>query len=237
MSRSITTLCRIFSPSKQRELFFFIFLAFTLFAARSAFADWNRIPTGSMQPTLYIGDLILVNKLAYDLKIPFTLSHLTKWADPARGDVVVFFKPEDGQRLIKRVIGISGDEIEMINNHLFINGKSVSYHNLPKNTYVGLSQQEQAWATFSSEALDEKTHPVMELPKRSAMRSFGPVNIPDGHYLMLGDNRDDSADSRYFGLVERKQIVGKATQVIVSWDKEKYYKPRFDRFFKKIDLT
>src|SRR5688572_2577260 len=79
--------------------------ALLLFAGRSAIADWNRIPSGSMQPTLYIGDLILVNKLAYDLKIPFTTTHLAQWSNPKRGEIVVFYRPGDALRLIKRVIG------------------------------------------------------------------------------------------------------------------------------------
>ena len=104
-----------------------LMFAVLLFAGRSAIADWNRIPSGSMEPTVYVGDLILVNKLAYDLKVPFTTTHLMEWSNPRRGEIVVFYHPDDGKRMVKRVIGVPGDIIEMRNNRLIINGQSVSY--------------------------------------------------------------------------------------------------------------
>src|SRR5580765_3548586 len=94
---------------------------------RSAIADWNDVPTGSMKPTILEGDRIFVNKLAYDLKIPFTTVHLTAWAHPKRGDIIVFFSPTDGVRLIKRVVGLPGDEIELRDNQLRVNGKQATY--------------------------------------------------------------------------------------------------------------
>ena len=211
-----------------------IVFAFFLFAARSAIADWNRIPSGSMQPTLYVGDLILVNKLAYDLKVPFTTMHLAQWSSPKAGEVVVFYKPGDGQRLIKRVIGTPGDTVEMKNNCLIINGHSINYKVDNKPLRYNLPKEEQPLAIFATEALDEKDHAVMALPSQTALRTFGPVKVPEGQFLMLGDNRDGSADSRYFGFVSRQQIVGRAERVIVSWDKEDFYKPRFERFFQQL---
>src|SRR5438270_2185523 len=92
-----------------------------LFAVRSAVADWNDVPTGSMKPTILEGDRIFVNKLCYDLKIPFTRIHLSTWGNPRRGDVVVFFSPSDEIRLVKRVVGLPGDQIELRENHLFVN--------------------------------------------------------------------------------------------------------------------
>lgn len=89
---------------------------------RSAIADWNDVPTGSMKPTILEGDRVFVNKLAYDLKIPFTTRHLAEWSDPRRGDIVVFFSPADGTRMVKRVIGLPGDRIELARNQLFVNG-------------------------------------------------------------------------------------------------------------------
>src|SRR5271154_6395059 len=92
-----------------------------LTAVRSAIADWNDVPTGSMNPTIVQGDRVFVNKLAYDLKVPFTTWHVAQWSNPKRGDIVVFFSPVDGTRLVKRVIGLPGDEIEMTNDRLLIN--------------------------------------------------------------------------------------------------------------------
>ena len=223
------------NTSTLREWRQLLIFAVLLFAGRSAIADWNRIPSGSMEPTLYVGDLILVNKLAYDLKIPFMTTHLAQWANPKRGEIVVFYKPGDGQRMIKRVIGTPGDLIEMRNNQLIINGHTTTYavHNTTSLNY-SLPNDEQHMAVIATEYLPEKTHAVMGLPTRPAARSFNAIKVPEGQFLMLGDNRDDSADSRYFGFVARDEIVGRAERVIVSWDKEALYKPRFGRFFQQL---
>ena len=90
---------------------------------RSALADWNDVPTGSMKPTIQEGDRVVVNKLAYDLKVPFTTIKIVKWDDPKRGDIVVLFSPVDGTRLVKRVVAIPGDQVEMRDNQLYINGQ------------------------------------------------------------------------------------------------------------------
>ena len=94
---------------------------------KSAIADWNTVPTGSMKPTIVEGDRIFVNKLAYDLKVPYTTIHIAQWDNPKRGDVVVFYSPEDGKRLVKRVVGVPGDTILMRDSRLFINGKELAY--------------------------------------------------------------------------------------------------------------
>src|SRR5882672_10398950 len=106
-----------------------IFLAMLLVVSslRSALADWNDVPTGSMKPTIEEGDRVVVNKLAYDLKIPFTTIELVKWSDPKRGDIVVLFSPLDGTRLVKRVVAVPGDRIEMRENQLLVNGRAASW--------------------------------------------------------------------------------------------------------------
>ena len=96
-----------------------------LTAVRSAIADWNDVPTGSMNPTIVQGDRVFVNKLAYDLKVPFTTWHLAQWSNPKRGDIVVFFSPVDGTRLVKRVIGLPGDKIELADEHLLKYGDAL----------------------------------------------------------------------------------------------------------------
>src|SRR5437762_10909343 len=104
-----------------REYRAFVLFIVLMVIFRSALADWNVVPTGSMKPSIIEGDRILVNKLAYDLKFPFTTWHLAKWSDPKRGEVVVFDSPENGIRLVKRVMGVPGDTIQLINNQLLIN--------------------------------------------------------------------------------------------------------------------
>src|SRR5215467_10419452 len=104
-----------------------LILAAVLFAVRSSLADWNDVPSGSMKPTILEGDRVYVNKLAYDLKIPFTTVHVAEWSNPQRGQIVVFFSPKDGTRLIKRVIGVPGDTIELRDDGLIINDRPVEY--------------------------------------------------------------------------------------------------------------
>lgn len=192
---------------------------------RSAVADWNDVPTGSMKPTILEGDRILVNKLAYDLRVPFTMWRLAAWSTPARGEIVVLFSPADGKRLVKRVVGLPGDVVGMRDDRLFINGEAVRYAPLePRDGRV-----------LAHERLGEAPHVVMITPGIPAMRSFGPVRVPDGSYFVLGDNRDESGDSRYFGFVPGPAIVGRAVAVAASVDPERHYLPRWSRFFRDLD--
>src|SRR5882757_6471147 len=110
-----------------KEIGPFLILALVLFAIRSSLADWNDVPTGSMRPTILEGDRVFINKLAYDLKVPFTTRHIAQWSDPKRGDIVVFYSPHDEKRLVKRVIGLPGDILELRNNGLVLNGQPVEY--------------------------------------------------------------------------------------------------------------
>jgi signal peptidase I len=202
---------------------------------KSAIADWNVVPTGSMKPTIVEGDRIFVNKLAYDLKIPYTTRRISTWNDPARGDIVVFHSPMDGTRLVKRVVGLPGDYLEMLKNRLFINGRAIQYEpqNQTENTRCpGLTNPSQF---IMQEDLLDRSHPIMISPLNRSVNSFGPIKVPKDHYFMMGDNRDNSADSRYFGFVERKKIVGRANAVVISLDHDNYYKPRWNRFFNKLD--
>src|SRR5262245_30900264 len=111
----------------RKEIRPLLILSVILFSIRSSLADWNDVPTGSMKPTILEGDRVFVNKVAYDLKVPFTTWHVAQWSNPRRGDIVVFFSPHDGQRLVKRVIGLPGDVIELRNNVLVLNGKPIDY--------------------------------------------------------------------------------------------------------------
>jgi signal peptidase I len=188
---------------------------------RSAVADWNDVPTGSMIPTILVGDRIFINKVAYDLKVPFTTWQVAKWADPQRGDIVVFPSPADGVRLVKRIVAIPGDRIELRDDHLIINGETASYALVDNNVPSAL---------VVDETVSGKMHPLLIQPQQRAMRSFGPVQVPPGSYFMMGDNRDNSFDSRYFGFVSRDKILGRATRVAVSFDHDHHYEPRFGRF-------
>jgi signal peptidase I len=211
----------------------FVFVVLVVLSFRSSIADWNDVPTGSMKPSILEGDRIYVNKLAYDLKVPFTTWHVAEWDSPERGEVVVFYSPQDGVRLVKRVVGVPGDVLEMRNNKLYVNGKPAAYESLDSATVAEILRQMGPGASsadFYSESVDGRKHPMMLQPWGDR-RFFGPVTVPPGKYYMMGDNRDNSNDSRYYGFVDRGQIVGRASRVVLSLDPGRSYKPRWDRFF------
>ena len=219
----------------RKEIRPLLILAVVMFSIRSSLADWNDVPSGSMKPSILEGDRIYVNKLAYDLKFPFTTWHLVEWGNPRRGDIVVFYSPKDGTRLVKRVIGLPGDTVELRNEQLVINGQPVEYASADPKMPAQLSDAERARGIFATEELPACPHAVMALNGVAAMRTFGPVQVPDGRYFMMGDNRDDSFDSRYFGTVPRKQIVGRATAVVISFNKTNYWIPRWNRSFSSLE--
>jgi signal peptidase I len=202
---------------------------------RSTVADWNDVPTGSMKPTILEGDRIVVNKLAYDLKVPFLGWKITRWADPQRGDVVICSSPEDGIRLVKRVIGLPGDQVEMRDNRLIINGQPVAYGPLAADTVSQIDPAERPQHDFSLEQITNHPHAIMTTPAVPARRYMRPVTVPQGHYLVLGDNRDLSRDSRWFGFVARDQIAGRAFGVAISFDRNHSYLPRWHRFGRGLD--
>lgn len=205
----------------QENKSFIIFLSL-MFIFRSACADWNTVPSGSMKPTILEGDRIAVNKMAYDLRIPFTHISLVKFADPQRGEIAVFDSKVSDKRLVKRVIGIPGDTVAMINNQLVINGTAIQYEKSAANT----DQLEHLLGT---------THIVrINNPDDHAFANFPTVIVPANHYLMLGDNRDNSADSRVIGFVPRNEFVGRSSAVVMSLNYDNFHIPRADRFFKSL---
>jgi signal peptidase I len=200
---------------------------------RSAFADWNDVPTGSMFPTILEGDRIFVNKMAYSLRFPFTTVHVLEWALPERGDIIVFLSPDEGKRLVKRVVGIPGDRIELRNNRLIINGQVVHYEPIA-DALQDLDDDRRLTSRFALEALGPVEHPITLMPGQHAERSFRALTVPEGQFFVMGDNRDNSRDSRFFGTVEKKLILGRARGVAFSLDRDKGFKPRWDRSFTRL---
>lgn len=211
-----------------------LIIVFVVIPVKSSLADWNWVPTGSMNPTILEGDLIYVDKVAYDLRFPLTSYRLARWSDPQRGDIVVCFSPDDGTRLVKRVVGLPGDTVEMRNDMLLLNAEPVEYQRIDSQYAEPLPDKVKDKCVLAMEDLDGCTHAVMSVPSISAMRNFGPVAVPEGSYFVMGDNRDNSRDSRYFGFVERKSIVGRARGVIGSLDITDRYQPRLGRFFSSL---
>ena len=247
---------------------------------RSAVADWNQVPSGSMKPGILAGDRIVVDKLAWDLRVPFTDVRVTGWSHPARGDVVTFDNPVDGRLFIKRVVAVPGDRVEWDRDRLTINGVAATYTPLgaseigalpiehadryrfyresvldtsrvvmldrspgapdARNSMLGrllsaTTRNCERYRARSAGAGEALTRAICHCADLGACSSFPPFTVPEGKYWMMGDNRDNSSDSRVIGFVDRRSIYGHAHAVAFSVDTGNYYLPRFERFFTNLD--
>lgn len=197
---------------------------FAVLILRSFVVEPFRIPSNSMMPTLLTGDFILVNKYAYGLRLPVLNSKIIPVGDPQRGDVVVFKYPLDTRiDYIKRVIGLPGDEIAYRNKTIFVNGEPMAQ--LPIGSYTGVgSGSEMTGAREALESLDGVEHRMLtrpnapNLPFNCQVLADGPVEVPPGHFFVMGDNRDNSADSRCWGFVPEDNLVGRAFGIWMHWD-------------------
>ncbi|NRD75656.1 signal peptidase I [Shewanella sp. VB17] len=206
----------------NKQLFIFIIL---MSVFRSTVADWYTVPTGSMQPTIKEGDRIVVNKMAYDLKVPFTQTSLIKTGEPERGDIIVFESKAATNRLIKRVIGLPGDNVSLHNEVLLINDEKLNYTMVTENNH----------ALVADETISGLTHRIrIEKNASDRLSTFSTMTVPKNHYLVMGDNRRNSADSRVYGFVPRTEVKGKATAIAFSLDYDDYYLPRKNRFFTSL---
>ncbi len=201
-----------------------------LLTFRSSLADWYDIPSSSMQPTLLVGDRIGVNKLAYGLKVPFTRLQAAAWAEPQRGDVVTFPSPADGQRMVKRVVAVGGDEVVMRRGALLIDGRPVGYSDdaPPASPLRPDDPGNHRW--LMEHLPGGAAHSIMTTDRRPMLRDWGPVTVPLGHVLVLGDNRDNSADGRVFGFVPCTKLDGRVETVVLSLDRDRGWRPRWGRF-------
>ena len=210
---------------KENRQFFAILFCIVFF--KSAIADLSSISGASMLPTLLDGDKVWVNKLAYDVKIPFTEISLTKLSDPRQGDIVIVDSKMAEKRLIKRIVGVPQDTIYMQNNALVINGVPIDYDILSSKNN----------STIIKEHLPQRTHQA-RLSQRFLnrnSRSYGPVIVPADEYFVLGDNRDNSADSRIYSFIPRGEIIGRSSSVVFSLDGDNYYLPRTERFLAELN--
>jgi signal peptidase I len=200
---------------------------------RSAIADYNVVPSGSMLPTVMVGDRILVDKLAYDLRLPLTHISLMRLGEPQRGDIVTVDSRQAGELLLKRIVGLPGDVVELRDNVLYINGQAASYGPARAQPEQG-DRMDQA--RYRDESIDGMNHLVrLSAAHPSLHSSFGPVVVPADHYMMLGDNRDNSMDSRYFGFFARNELMGRTRRIAFSLNADQYFKPRLDRFGRRLD--
>jgi signal peptidase I len=213
-----------------------VLFLFGMLMFRSAWADWVTVPTGSMNPTIIEGDRVLVNKHVYGVRIPWTLVRLTDGRDPQRGEIVVFDSPANGISLVKRVVGVPGDTIALDEGGLVVNGEHARYESGDvAHLDPLLEKTREQLPMVYRESGPIREHDVLRMPFGSSRQYMRPIVVPEGMYFMLGDNRDNSADSRYIGFVPRRNIVGRASSVPVSFNPEKYYIPRGDRYFKPLE--
>lgn len=210
---------------KENRNFLLLLCAIVFF--KSAIADFSSISGASMLPTLVDGDKVWINKLAYDVKVPFTDISLAKVSDPARGDIVIIDSAQARKRLVKRIVGVPGDQVEIQNNALIINGVPVNYEVVSRDT----------GAMIIEESLPGRNHQVRlsQYLMNSSGRSYGPVVVPEAQYFVLGDNRNNSADSRSYSFIPREEIIGRSNSVVFSLDSENYYMPRGSRFMEGLE--
>lgn len=186
---------------------------------KSTFFANYTVPTGSMKPTIEPGDKLFVNKMAYDIRIPFTKIRLFEYTKPARGDVIVFECPYDpSTTFVKRLIGLPGDLIEVENGFIKINGQPLN-----------ISPEDQKLITheifderFYTEDLEKKSYTVRRVSNRSEIAPIR-ARVPEGHFFAMGDNRDESADSRIWGFVPKENVWGKAKFIYFSFDWPKFH--------------
>lgn len=222
---------------------------------RSSAADWNYVPTGSMRPSIIEGDRVLINKMAYDINLPFISRSIKHLADPERGDVVVFKSEAAGKRLIKRVIGVPGDEVTVIGNRLMLNGMPMEYEAVgfdqggvvfqeqpssisgnteiaenPEKRRVRTGEKHSSYNNISADG--EINWPDLRVFRSPALRQT--FRVPENHYFVMGDHRSNSADSRYYGYIPRKEIVGRSKRVVMSHDKDRFYLPRKGRWMEPL---
>ena len=193
--------------SEQARLWLPVLLV--VLVVRSFVIEPFRIPSGSMIPTLKVGDFILVNKYAYGLKLPFINLPITQGDKPKRGEIVVFVPPDKNAYFIKRVIGLPGDKIEYINKIIYVNGKEM------KQTLLAELPPLNPIYRVVEEHLDEKQHQsqmYINIPANNYETTVAPE-----HYFLMGDNRDNSLDSRSWGQIKNNDIVGRALAVWMNW--------------------
>ena len=205
-----------------------------------------KIPTGSMIPTLKIGDFIFVSKLSYGLKLPFTNYNLLNFGAPKRGEVIVFIYPKEPEKdFIKRVVAVGGDTLELKDGILYINGEEMKRLPLPDKSIVSDLEPPmfRDAARLYMEHLDQANHLVMEIYPTPG--NFGPKTVPKGALFVMGDNRDNSADSRFWGYLPLENVRGRALFVWLSIDTDHPYfslgnflmipRVRWERFGTKVN--
>lgn len=213
--------------SKRREWIELGIILVLILALKSSIVTLYQIPTGSMIPTILPGDRVVADQRAFGWRVPFTHRWLTPPRAPERGDVVVFPSPVAKYDLIKRVVAVGGDTVEVKGERLFVNGSAVTWDGTPQPTEDGARQV--------VERHGDRAHITRLDDSTPQLRAFGPFTIPDGMFFPMGDNRDHSGDGRVFGPIPNDRLLGRAHYVVfaVNWDQFPYLS--FSRSGKPLD--
>lgn len=236
----------------------FVFAFAVMVPLRASLIDWFDVPSGSMEPTIVPGDRIFVNKLAYGLRVPLTdepCRWIARWDSPARGEVVICYSPDpEPIRLVKRVVAIGGDTLELREGKLVINGQEAQYAALDEEVQNQIDGGRFGIMRFALETTEDGSHPTVRAPNDRDVRimeqggrfverwgepgwtlsNFGPITVPAGRVFVMGDSRDKSRDSRFFGYIDETQVVGRSPTVVFSFLLKPRISVAWDRFFRAI---
>lgn len=212
--------------AEQARSFFPLLLIVVII--RSFLYEPFKVPTGSLEPTVLPGDFIVANKYTYGLRMPIWGDIILPISKPARGDIAIFHIPVDNKTwLVKRVIGLPGDKISYVNRKLSINDKELEYKFIKDKEDTDDGQRYWPVEEYEEDLLGVK-HKIFISPERQSI-DFKDLVVPEGHYFMMGDNRDNSDDSRYWGYVPFENLEGKAVMIWFSWDQYSWSNFRWDR--------
>jgi len=212
----------------------FLLLVLMMFIIRSSIVDWNSVPSASMKPTIIEGDRVLVDKLAYDVRLPFLKWSITQLADPDRGDVVVINSTIADKRLIKRVLALPGDSILLLDNEVVLNDDTLIYQQFAAHhdKLGSFFERIETITALTGIKTSYLIRVYVNQKNGSPLKNMDVITIPDGFYFVMGDNRHKSDDSRLnLKLVPRSEIMGRASNIVFSSDYANYYLPRKNRWW------
>lgn len=208
MSRTLTLL---------REYRSFLLFLLLLMVFRTSYADWSPVPTSSMEPTIYPGDVVWIDKTAYGPSLPFVNKRVFTWDTPERGDVITLIPPHEDVLYVKRVIGLAGDTLRIEGNTIYVNGTRL------EQEFAEVGED----AVLGTEAIDGVTHAFKLSTERAVPYIGATITVPAGKLFVMGDFRNNSADSRYWGFVDESKVMGKVTAIALSFAGERSGLGRF----------